>query len=129
MIASASKHVPGMQFGVLVYGPTMMVTRRDVGMRFMKAYLRGVQTLRTGLTPRNIDIIARRSHFPAEGIRKICLPVVNPDGAVDYPSILDFQKWLVAGGNLSEVVRPEALVDMTFARTAAKELGIPPTAR
>jgi len=129
LIGPARRYVPGMQFAVVIYGPTLTVRNRELGQRFMKAYLRGVQTFRKGLTPRNVDIIARRSHLPAESLRKICLPAVNPDGALDYPSMLDFQKWLVANGNLDRVLGAEAGTDMTFARNAAKELGIPPTQR
>ncbi|MEO8575292.1 MAG: ABC transporter substrate-binding protein [Gemmatimonadales bacterium] len=129
LIGPASKYTPGMHYAVVVFGPTLTVTHRDVGQRFMKAYLRGVKKFGEGLTARNIDIMARRTNVPADQLRKICLPSINPDGELNFAALVDFQKWLVAGGNLTAVVGPEAATDMTFARTAAKELGIPPTAR
>ena len=129
LVGPAGKYTPGMHYAILVYGPTLTVTRRDVGQRFMKAYLRGVKTFGEGLTPRNIDIMSRRSGIPADQLKTICLPTINPDGELNQPALIDFQKWLVAGGNLPALLGPEAGTDMTFARTAAKELGIPPTAR
>lgn len=129
LIGPAGKYAPGMHYAVVVYGPTLTVTHRDVGQRFMKAYLRGVKKFGEGLTDRNIDIMARRTGLPADQLRKICLPTINPDGELNASALVDFQKWLVAGGNLPAVLGPEVGTDMAFARTAAKELGIPPTAR
>ena len=129
LIAPARVYAPQTHYAIVVFGPSLTVTRRDVGQRFMKAYLRGVRQFNEGLTDRNVEIMARRTHVAADKLRKVCLPTINPDGAINFPSMLDFQEWLVAGGNLTRVLGPEAGTDMSFARNAAKELGIPPTPR
>jgi hypothetical protein len=95
----------------------------------MKPYLRGVKTFRQGLTPRNLDIIARRTGVNIDTLKKICPPTINADGELNGSSLLDFQKWLVKNGFLSRELGPEGGTDMTFARQAAKELGIAPARR
>ena len=129
LIGPARLYAPQTHYALVIFGPSLTVTRRDVGQRFMKAYLRGVGRFNEGPTDRNVEIVARRTHVPADKLRKLCLPTINPDGALDFPSMLDFQEWLVAGGNLTRVLGAEAGTDMSFARNAAKELGIPSTPR
>jgi NitT/TauT family transport system substrate-binding protein len=124
LIGPARLYAPGVHYAVVIYGPTLTVTNRDVGQRFMKAYLRGVKQYQEGKTPRNVDIMARRTGLQPDVIRKVCLPTVNPDGELNFGSLLDFQKWAVRNGHLSRVLGAEGGTDMTFARQAAKELGI-----
>jgi NitT/TauT family transport system substrate-binding protein len=126
LIGPARVYAPGLHYAVLVFGPSLTVTHRDVGERFMRAYLRGVKKFQEGLTPRNLDIISRRTGFNVDTLRKICPPTINADGALNGASLLDFQKWLVKNGFLSRELGPEGGTDMTFARQAAKELGIAP---
>ena len=129
LVGPARLYAPRSHYAIVVFGPTLTVTNRDLGQRFMKAYLRGVQQFREGHTPRNVEIMVRRSGVDADRIRKVCLPTVNPDGELNYDSLLEFQQWLVSRGNLSRVLGAEAGTDMAFARKAAKELGIPPPPR
>jgi NitT/TauT family transport system substrate-binding protein len=129
LIGPARLYAPGAHYAVLVFGPSLTITHRDVGERFMKAYLRGVRKFREGLTPRNLDIIVRRTGVTAGALRKVCLPTINADGELNSGSLLDFQKWLVRNGHLSRVLGAESGTDMAFARRAAKELGIAPAPR
>lgn len=129
LVGPARVFAPRLHYAIVVFGPTLTEKHRDVGHRFMKAYLRGVRKFGEGLTPRNMEIMARRTNVPVDQLRKICMPTINPDGALDFQSLLEFQKWLVAGGNLSRVLGPEAGTDTTFARAAARELGITPTSK
>jgi NitT/TauT family transport system substrate-binding protein len=124
LIGPSRIYAPGAHYAVLVFGPSLTVAHRDLGERFMKAYLRGVTKYREGLTPRNVDIIARRTHLAPQVLEKICLPTINADGALNSASLLDFQKWLVRGGFLTGAPGAEVGTDMTFVRSAAKELGI-----
>jgi len=129
LIGPARIYAPGLHYAVLLFGPTLTVKHRDLGERFMKAYLRGVKKFREGKTPRNIDIIARRAHLTPQVLEKVCLPTVNANGELNPASLLDFQAWLVRSGFLKRAPGAEAGTDMTFARKAAKELGIAQTPR
>jgi NitT/TauT family transport system substrate-binding protein len=123
LIGPARLYAPGMHHAVLIFGPSLTVNRRELGERFMEAYLRGVKEFHKGLTPRNLDIIAKRTRLSPEVLRKICLPTISADGELNYSSLLDFQKWAQKNGYL-ETVLPESGTDMAFARQAARKLGI-----
>ena len=129
LVAPDRAHTARTHYAVLVFGPTLTITHRDVGQRFMRAYLRGVKTFNEGLTARNVEIMASRTGVEADRLRVLRRPTVNRDGELDFPSLLEFQKWLVGSGNLGRVLGAEAGTDMTFARKAARELGISPTPR
>jgi NitT/TauT family transport system substrate-binding protein len=124
LIGPARIYALGVHHAVLVYGPTLTVEHRDVGVRFMKAYLRGVAKFHEGLSPRTIDIISKKLGMEPAMLKGICLPSINSDGALNMAALLDFQKWAVRNGVLARVAGPEAGIDTTFARTASSELGI-----
>jgi NitT/TauT family transport system substrate-binding protein len=123
LIGPARVYAPGMHYAVLIFGPSLTINKRDVGQRFMEAYLRGVKEFHQGLTPRNVDIIAKRTRLSPDALRKICLPTISADGELNDSSLLDFQKWAQKNGYLQTIV-PENGTDMTFARQAARKLGI-----
>jgi NitT/TauT family transport system substrate-binding protein len=123
LIGPARIYAPGMHYAVLIFGPSLAITRRDVGERFMEAYLRGVKDFHAGLTPRNVDIITRRTKMAPDLIRRICLPTISADGELNSASLLDFQKWSQKNGYLKTVVAGNA-TDMSFARQAARKLAI-----
>jgi NitT/TauT family transport system substrate-binding protein len=129
LIGPARLYAPGAHYAVVIYGPSLTVARRDLGRRFMRAYLRGVKKFQEGLTPRSAEILARRTGMSPDAIRKVCLPTIDPGGELNFPSLLDFQKWAVRHGYLSAVLGAEDGTDMTFARQAAKELGITATVK
>lgn len=124
LIGPARLYAPGMHYAVLIFGPSLTVDKRDVGERFMQAYLRGVKKFHEGLTASNVDIIARRTKLAPEVVRTICLPTISADGELNYESLLDFQKWAQRNGYLSTVLGAHGGTDMTFARQAARKLGI-----
>ena len=126
LIGPARVYAPGTHYAVLVFGPSLTVTNRNLGERFMKAYLRGVKTFNLGLTPRNLDIIARRTGVAVDTLKRICPPTISANGELNGKSLLDFQKWLVKNGFLSRELGPEGGTDLSFARQASKELGIAP---
>lgn len=125
MVAPASKFVPGLQYGVMVFGPSLLVHHRDLGQRFINAYLRGVRQYNTGKTPRNLDIIARRVQVNADTARSLCWAPMRNDGSLDSPSMQEFQKWGVAEGYQIRVLADSEVNDPTFARKAAAELDTP----
>jgi NitT/TauT family transport system substrate-binding protein len=129
LIGPSRIYAPGAQFGVLIYGPNLTVKRRDIGLRFMKAYLLGIREVNRGLTPENIAILVKRTSLDPVAAKLVCLPAMNPDGAVNLESLLDFQNWVVRRKKLTRTTGLDAAVDMSFAQQAAKELGIQPSKR
>lgn len=122
LIAPGSKYTPGLQYGILVFGPSLLVTHRDLGQRFIHAYLRGVRQYNQGKTPRNVDIISRRVKLNADTARSLCWTPIRNDGSLDTPSLLDFQKWGVQQGYQIRTLSDSEVIDSEFARKAAEAL-------
>jgi len=93
VIASSESVSPLHQHGVLVYGQRLLKDEPELGVRFMRAYLRGVRRYNEGKTPRNVDIISRGTKLPPEIIRRACwLPIAN-DGQVRQESMQALLDW------------------------------------
>ena len=123
LLARATDLSPGAHIGSVLFGPTLTVTNRDLGKRFMKAYLRGARRFAQGMTPRNIEIIASKTGFDPKRLAKICPPSISVNGTLDLEWLLEFQEWAVKRGHLDKVGGMNAGVDTEFARAAVAELG------
>jgi NitT/TauT family transport system substrate-binding protein len=115
--------VPDMQTGFLNYGKRLAGDHPEIGERFMVAYLQGVRRFIQGKTDRNVEIIAEYTKLDPELLRSICWPAMRDDGAVDLETIMDYQEWAVANGQLSEVAGEDAVWDSRFVDFANKQLG------
>jgi NitT/TauT family transport system substrate-binding protein len=124
LIGPSSVYSPGAQYGTVLFGPTLTVDRRDVGLRFMRAYLKGVRESQQGATARNVEIVSQRTRLDPALVRKVCMPEISSDGQVDRLELLKFQEWAVKTHRLDRVLGADAGLDMAFAERAAKELGI-----
>jgi NitT/TauT family transport system substrate-binding protein len=122
LIAPGNKYTPGLQYSFIVFGPSLLVTHRDLGQRFINAYLRGVRQYNQGKTPRNLDIISRRVQLNPDLARSLCWAPIRNDGSLDTSSLLEFQKWGVAQGYQIRTLSDSEMSDPTFARKAATEL-------
>lgn len=115
--------LPGAQHAVVTYGPRLLGRDRDVGRRFMVAYLRGVRQYNLGKTDRNLDILAAETRVDRELLRAACWPSIRGDGLVDVESVLAFQRWAVGRKALDAVVPPERFWDASFVSEANRDLG------
>jgi NitT/TauT family transport system substrate-binding protein len=122
LIAPGNKYTPGFQYSFMVFGPSLLVTHRDLGQRFVTAYLRGVRQYNQGKTPRNLEIVSRRARLNADTARALCWPPIRNDGAIDTSSLLDFQKWGVEQGHQIRTVSDSEYNDPELARKAAAAL-------
>ena len=117
--------LPGAQHSVVAFGPRLLGPDRDVGRRFMVAYLRGVRQYNLGKTRRNLDIVASETGVDRVLLGAACWPSIRGDGKIDVASVIDFQKWAVRRGALDGVVPPERFWDPFFAEEASRVLGPP----
>ena len=129
LIASSNKYTPGLQYGILIFGPSLLVTNRDLGQRFINAYLRGVRQFNQGKTRRNLEIIDRRGIVSADTARTLCFAPIRNDGSLDIPSLLEFQKWGVEQGHQIRMLSEAEVSDLEFVRKAAAALDSEATAR
>lgn len=117
---------------VFHYGETMLRDRPDVGRRFMTALLRGVRDYNDALDEKgllskgNDDIVAafeREFKMPAATIRTIYSHSVDPNGSINMKSLEADWDFMTREKLISGNIKPDALVDTSFARQAAETLG------
>jgi NitT/TauT family transport system substrate-binding protein len=119
--------VPKAQLAVVVYGPTLLTKNRDVGRRFMVAYLQAVRQYNRGKTDRNVEIMSKETGFEPGLVREACWTWIHPDGTPNVESLLAFQRWAVRRGILDAPLPADAFWDSSFAKEANRALGNPAT--
>lgn len=121
---NANEVVPDLEFATLVFGRSLLTERREVGRRFVSAYLRGVQQYREGKTPRNVELLSASTELDAEALDRACWPSVRSDGTIDTAPLQEYQRWGVEKGLLDRVLDPREYLDPSFvaeARSAGGE--------
>lgn len=122
LIARAGQYAPRAHFGVIIFGRRLTVENRELGTRFLAAYLRGVRQHAKGSTPRNVEIIAKRMGYDSEWLRGACLAPVSESGTVDAEWLMEFQRWSITKGYGSQLIPVEKIVDPWFAGIATARL-------
>ena len=105
---------PDQQWGVIAFSERLLTKDREDGMRFMRAYRRGVAQFLQGRTPRNIEILSQGTSDPAEVIRDACWPSFKPDSRINWPSVERFQVWARANTLMELGVTESQVWDSTF---------------
>jgi NitT/TauT family transport system substrate-binding protein len=118
---SGEDALPGFQWGVLAFGERLLVRERETGLRFMRAYQRGVEQYEQGKTDRNVAIIAEATGETPEMTRETCWPDFSPASRLDWKSIADFQAWANREGLMEYTLTPEQAYDSAFVTSVARE--------
>jgi len=119
---SAQEVIPDFQFGVIVYGPTLLERNPDAGRRFMVAYLKAVRRFNEGKTQRNLEILAKHTELDQELLKQACWPSFRNDGQITLQSVLDFQTWALEKGYLDTPVTEQQFWDPSFVEYANQVL-------
>jgi NitT/TauT family transport system substrate-binding protein len=112
--------VPDMQFGVIMFGPNFLVERPEVGIRFMKAYLKGVEQYNEGKTERNIEILAEFTELDVDLLQRSCWPPIHTDGMITTATIDEYQQWAFSKGLIEQVLPVEDYWDPSFVEAASR---------
>ena len=123
---------PGHQISVIIYSDRFRTQRRDVALRFMRAYLRGVRAQNASIVDGRltgpdaeefISLIAAQTPVrDKELLRRIRLSASDADGKVNAASLAeDFDVFRAEGLIEGPITANEAL-DPWFAETAAGSL-------
>lgn len=117
---------------VFHYGETMLRDKPDVGKRFMIALMRGARDYNDALDDKgllskgNDDIVAafeREFKMPAAMIRTVYSHSVDPNGSINMKSLAADWDFMTREKLISGNIKPDALVDPSFARHAVEALG------
>ena len=115
---SLEEMIPDWQYGVVMYGPTLINEHPDVGVRFMAALLKGIAQYNEGKTERNIAIIAQYTQLDPAEIEQACWQSMRADGDINLQSLLDYQTWAIEKGYVTEPVTGEMLWEPSFIEEA-----------
>lgn len=113
------------------YSERLVKRDRDLGLRFMKGYLRGVQhyfdaVFRQGEGPAYeevLQIVADYTQTDRESVAH-SLTYIDPLGRVDTEDLMIQQDWYKRQGMIERIVPVEEFVDMSFVEEAARALGL-----
>jgi len=122
LLSGGSSLAPGAHLAVLVFGPSLLRRNRELGQRFMVAYLRAVRQYNKGRTDRNLAIVSRGLGLDTADLRKMCWLPTDSTGAVNLASLTSYQQWGLETGSIAKIQDPSAVTDTTFAATASRLL-------
>ena len=122
LLSGGSSLAPGAHLAVLVFGPSLLRANRELGQRFMVAYLRAVRQYNKGRTDRNLAIVSRGLGLDTADLRKMCWLPTDSTGAVNLASLTSYQQWGLETGSIAKIQDPSAVTDTTFAATASRLL-------
>ena len=112
-----------LQTSVLVFGKNLLVDNREAGIRFLTAYLRGVQQYNEGKTDRNVEIMVENTGESAETLRSACWVTINSDGSIDFDaSVSKYQQWNIEQRYLDSPVTEEQFWDPSLLENALARL-------
>ncbi|HZR97839.1 MAG TPA: ABC transporter substrate-binding protein [Chloroflexota bacterium] len=118
------------QVAAVVYGPSLVEERPEVGRRFMVAYLRGVRDYNDAFGPkrqgREAVIQALTTYTPikdAAAYDRMRPADLDPDGTLALQSIRDDLAYYERTGSVREPVDLSQVVDTSFQEYALRQLG------
>jgi ABC-type nitrate/sulfonate/bicarbonate transport system substrate-binding protein len=94
VIRDAQAVVPGLPYGFLVFGERLMSRDRDVGVRFLSAYLEGIQAYAAGKTAHNLAIVSAATGDESAMLARACWPPFRTE-SIDTTAFAAFQDWAV----------------------------------
>jgi NitT/TauT family transport system substrate-binding protein len=110
--------VPDMQFGVLMYGPNFLEENQEAGIRFMKAYLKGLRQYNEGNTDRNVEILTEYTGLEADLVQRSCWPPMHGDGMIITDTIDAYQEWALSKGYIEGMIPVDDYWDPSFVEQA-----------
>ena len=117
---SAQDALPDFEWGVLAFSERLAFRERDTGIRFIRAYNRGIARFREGKTARNVAIIAEATGETPEITREACWPSFRVDSRINWQSIAEFQAWAKVEGLMERTVSRDQVWDSTFVTASAQ---------
>ena len=94
VIRDAQAVVPGLPYGFLVFGERLTRHERDVGVRFLAAYVEGIEAYAAGKTEHNLAIVSAATGDEPAALARACWPPFRTE-SIDTTAFAAFQDWAV----------------------------------
>ncbi|MBF0331183.1 MAG: ABC transporter substrate-binding protein [Candidatus Omnitrophica bacterium] len=119
---SLSDDFPATPASFVFYGANFVQKKKDLGVRFMQAYLKGCRQYALGKTPRNVELLTKALTLDEKVLSHMVWPAISPDVFQPRPAVVqDFQAWLIKKLFLSSAIDTADMFDASFLNKAAKE--------
>jgi NitT/TauT family transport system substrate-binding protein len=121
---------PNQQIGGIMFAERL-TSDRALGMRYMRAYVRGVRDYVKAMQDRDpatfdqvVPILMNYTTVKERSLFEKAIPSgLKPDPTVNVESIVADQEWYLAHGYVTQRANVEAFVDLSFVEQAVRELG------
>lgn len=123
---------PNQALAVILYGPTLL-KNRDLGQRFMTAYLKAVRIYNDALKGGRlvgpagdyvVDMLIKNTNVKDRDLLQSMVPQgTNPTGAINTVGLKADYEFYKAQGLIPKDIDPDTVVDLSFAHAASAKLG------
>jgi NitT/TauT family transport system substrate-binding protein len=113
----------------IIYSPTMINERQEVGRRFLVAYLRGVRDYDDAFNHGKdqdaiVAILTKHTNIKDPAVfQKMVVPAIDPNGRMIVQTVKDLQQWFVDNGFVQTPVSLDEYFDTSYADYAVSVLG------
>lgn len=131
-MGSNAEFYPNQQASVILYAGAFAKTNRAGGVRFLRAFIRGVRYYTDNLNNGRIDgrnadyiikVLAQEIGAPESLFQKITPNAMNPDAHVNLVSMRDDLAFYKTEGFIEGTISCEQVVDDSFATEVVRQLG------
>ncbi|GGE45363.1 ABC transporter substrate-binding protein [Pullulanibacillus camelliae] len=126
----ATDYAPDAQIAMVLGSPKFIDDEKDVALRFMVAYLKGVRDYNnafvkgTGDKDAIINIMTKYTSLTDKKVwEKVGVPGLDPDGKMNVANIKDQYEWYKSRGGIDGSVDINKAVDTSLAKKAVAVLG------
>lgn len=129
ILFTMDEFVPGFQIAPIFYSPAFAEGRRDVAVRWMAAYLKGLRFYNEAFhDPAGREELVRilMKHTPVKDralYERMVWPGLDPKGRVNGDSIMEQQRFLHERGLVPNLVPVEQIIDHSFVEAALAIIG------
>jgi NitT/TauT family transport system substrate-binding protein len=129
IVMTLDQLLPDFQVALIYYNTTWARAHSDDARRWMVAYVKALRYYNDALHNQQIrdDVITiLASHTPIKDravYDKMVWPGFNPDGAVAWRGLLDYERWLLNEHQITEFVAPARFLDQSYVENAVRILG------
>ncbi len=121
---------PNQQIGVVLFGE-QLVGDRDLGLRYLRAYTRGVRDYVKGIMERDpalfdelVPILIERTTVKERSLFERAIPSgLKADPIPNVQSIRDDQEWYLEQGLISQRVNLDEVLDLSLIEEVLRQLG------
>ena len=119
VILARSEDVVGdFQTSLLAFGKNLLKDNPDLGVRFMAAYLKGVEQYNEGKTERNLATLANYTHLDRDLLNQTCWYPIAEDGYISPQPVREYMDWMYAHKKITQKLDDDELFDMSYVKYA-----------